>query len=70
MIKLYTIEVIGVDADDDDRTLFNLRAFDEAGAVLKIDTVVSPDNLGLLCDAIQQAMERLELEGPCQMPTD
>lgn len=63
MIKLYTTEVIGVDGDDGDRPLFKLRTFDEACAALTMDTLVSPGNIALLCDAIQQAMERLELEG-------
>lgn len=63
MIKLYTMEVIGVDTDDNDRLLFKLRTFEENCAVLTIDTVVSPGDLAVLCDAIQQAMERLELEG-------
>lgn len=63
MIKLYTVEVIGVDGDDDDRPLFKLRTFDESCAALTMDTVVSPSNIALLCDAIQQAMERLELDG-------
>lgn len=64
MIKLYTMEVIGVDTDDDEHTLFTLRAFDEACATLKIDTLVSPKNIDLICDAIQQAMDRLEFEAP------
>jgi len=64
MIKIYTIEVIGVDSDDDDRTLFTLRTFDEACAKLTMDTLVSPSNIGLLCECIQQAMERLELDAP------
>ncbi len=61
MIKLYTIEVIGVDSDDD-RTLFTLRTFDEACAKLAMDTLVAPSDIGPLCDCIQQAMDRLELE--------
>lgn len=61
MIKLYTIEVIGVDSDDD-RTLFTLRTFDEACAKLTMDTPVSPSDIGALCECIQQAMDRLELE--------
>ena len=63
MIKIYTMEVIGVDDDDNDRQLFKLRTFEENCVVLTIDTVVSPGELAVLCDAIQQAMERLELEG-------
>lgn len=62
MIKLYTTEVIGVDCEDNDRTLFTLRAFDELYAKLTVDTLVSPGDIGLLCDAIQQALERMELE--------
>ena len=61
MIKLYTMEVIGVDSDDH-RTLFTLRGFDEGFAKLTVDTLVSLGDIGLLCDAIQQAMDRLELE--------
>jgi len=61
MIKIYTIEVIGVDSDDD-RTLFTLRTFDEACAKLTMDTLVSPSDIGPLCECIQQAMDRLELE--------
>lgn len=62
MIKLYTTAVIGVDADDEDRTLFTLSGFDETCANLKIDTLVSLSTIGLLFDAIQQGLERLELE--------
>ena len=61
MIKLYTMEVIGVDSDDH-RTLFTLRAFDEACAKLTMDALVSPSDIGPLCAALQQAMDRLELE--------
>ncbi len=64
MIKMYTMEVIGVDSDDDDRTLFTLRTFDGGMAKLTMDTLVSPSDIGLLCDCIQQAMERLELDAP------
>ena len=64
MIKLYTTEVIGVDTEDNDRTLFTLRGFDEGFAKLTVDTLVSLGDIGLLCDAIRQAMERLELESP------
>ena len=62
MIKLYTMEVIGVDTEDNDRTLFTLRAFDEACAKLTMDALVSPSDIGPLCAALQQAMDRLELE--------
>lgn len=61
MIKTYTMEVIGVDSDDD-RTLFTLRTFDGGMAKLTMDTLVSPSDIGLLCECIQQAMDRLELE--------
>ena len=61
MIKLYTIEVIGVDSDDD-RTLFKLRTFDEGAATLTMDALFTPSDIGPLCACIQQAMDRLELE--------
>lgn len=60
MIKLYTTTVIGVDTEDD-RTMFTLNAFDATCAKLTIETRVSPRDIDLLCDAIQQAMERMEL---------
>lgn len=63
MIKTYTMEVIGVDSDDD-RTLFTLRTFDGGMAKLTMDTLVSPSDIGLLCECIQQAMARLELDAP------
>lgn len=62
MIKLYTMEVIGVDSDDGDRTLFTLRVFDAGCAKLTVDTLVSPSDIGPLCAALQQSMDRLELE--------
>ncbi|GEM_PF-3127276 len=62
MIKLYTMEVIGVDSDDDDRTLFTLRAFDRGMAKLTMDALVALSDIGPLCECIQQAMDRLELE--------
>lgn len=37
------------DSDDDDRTLFTLRAFDGGMAKLTMDTLVSPSDIGLLC---------------------
>jgi len=64
MIKIYTTEVIGVDTDDHDRPLFKLRTFDECSATLTIDTVIWPGNIGQLFEAIQQALERLELDQP------
>lgn len=64
MIKIYATEVIGVDPDDHDRVLFTARVFDAGSATLKMDTLVSPQGIGLLCKAIQQAIERLELEAP------
>ena len=64
MIKIYTMEVIGVDSEDNDRTLFTLRVFDEPYAKLTVDTLVSPSDIGRLCNAIRQAVELLELETP------
>ena len=61
MIKIYATEVIGVDSDDH-RTLFTLRAFDEACAKLTMDALFTPSDIGPLCECIQQAMDRLELE--------
>mgnify|MGYP001330809297 CR=1 FL=1 len=61
MIKLYAMEVIGVDSDDH-RTLFTLRAFDEARAKLTMDALVSPSDIGPLCAALQRAMDRLALK--------
>lgn len=61
MIKTYTMEVIGVDSDDD-RTLFTLRAFDRGMAKLTMDALVALSDIGPLCACIQQAMDRLELE--------
>lgn len=44
--------------------LFTLRTFDGGMAKLTMDTLVSPSDIGLLCECIQQAMDRLELDAP------
>ncbi len=62
MIKVYPIEVIGVDTEDDGRTLFALRTFDNACATLKIDTLVSPGIIKQFLQAIHEALDCLELD--------
>lgn len=61
MIKIYTMEVIGVDTEDNDRTLFTLRALDTDCAELKIETLVGKEEIEPLCAALQSAITRLEL---------
>jgi len=65
MIKVYAIETIGVDDEDDDRTLFKLRTFDASSATLTVaDTLLEESDVKPFCKALKKAMKRMKLEQP------
>ena len=60
MIKVYPVKIEAV--DDEGELTFIMQAIDAHAATIELKTVIRPDNIEQLVDAMRKAVQMLELE--------
>lgn len=65
-IECYPVKIEAIDADTKD-LLFSVTTFDEICCTLDMKTLLSPDNIDAILQAIRSAVDDLKLEKNCMM---
>lgn len=60
MITVYPVKIEAL--DEDGRVQFTMEAIDEHAAKVDINTIIGPDNIDELTDAMRRAVVMLELK--------